>query len=190
MGRMTPNWDDIPDGGGSREPLPEGQYLVEVESFDEYQTRAGALSYKAVYRVVEPAEHAGRLLWEYHNIGTDDDPQAQDPQTWQTAIGTRTLKALGRAAISSNGALPTDMDTFAAAVRGQRFIQTVGRRIGKDRDGNDRPENTLLRKMRHSETPAPSAPTGSRRISGGSDAIVSPYTGDFVPRSDLGRSLR
>ena len=159
MAREIPSWDDIPE---SRRLLPRGLYLLSVESLEEGRSREkNKLMYKATYTVAD-GPHAGVALYEYHNIGSDDDPDADDPLTWKNAIGTRSLRDLFRAT-----AIPmlTDMDKMCATVRGQRFMQQVDESVepSRRRDGTPnqyagRQRNDLGPKYRVGERPTATQP--------------------------------
>lgn len=157
MSRQVPSWDDIPQ---TRRTVPAGLYLCEVEALEEGRSREKSkLMYKASYQIVDGL-HTGTPLYEYHNIGSDDDPNADDPLTWRNAIGTRTLRDLFTACAVP---LLTDMDKMCVTARGQRFVQQVGVAIEppKRRDGTPnqfagRERNDLGPKYRLGT--APSAP--------------------------------
>lgn len=159
MAREVPSWDDIPE---SRRNLPRDLYLCTVESLEEGRSREkNKLMYKATYTVAE-GPFSGTALYEYHNIGSDDDPEAEDPLTWKNAIGTRTLRDLFRAT-----AIPmlTDMDKMCATVRGQRFMQQVDASVEPERrrDGTINPwagrsRNDLGPKYRVGERAAATQP--------------------------------
>ena len=167
MGKHVPSWDEIPD---SREALPGGNYLLEIESIDEKRTRdKNKVAYQATYRVVE-GPFVGAMLYEWHNIGSDADPEADDPRTVKEAIGTKTLKQLFKAA---NVPLSTtDIAVMAANARGARFVQAVGQKVEPERkpDGTanqfaGRTSTTFLRKYRVGEA-ATEAPADSGTESG------------------------
>jgi len=56
------------------DPLPPGDYLVYIKDSDLVATKAGNGHYIAMTMEVLEGEHAGRLLWENHNI---DNPNQQ-----------------------------------------------------------------------------------------------------------------
>jgi hypothetical protein len=167
VGRHVPSWDEIPEG---RDALPGGNYLVEIESIDEKRTaEKNKIAYQATYRVAEGL-FAGTMLWEWHNIGSDADPEADDPRTMKEAIGTKTLKQLFKAA---NVPLSTtDISVMAANARGARFVQAVGQKVepANRPDGTankyaGRISQTFIRKYRVGEA-ATEAPADSGAESG------------------------
>lgn len=174
MGRHVPSWDEIPD---TREAPPGGNYLCEIEVIEEKRTaEKNKLAYQAMYRIVE-GPFTGTVLYEWHNIGSDNDPEADDPRTLKEAIGTRTLKQLFKAA---NVPLSTtDIVAMAANARGARFIQSLGQKVepalrpdGRPNPFAGRVQSTFMRKYRVCEaaTSAPEAGSESeglsRRLSG------------------------
>lgn len=169
MGRHVPSWDEIPDSRGA---LPGGNYLCEIETIDEKHTaEKNKVAYQATYRVAE-GPFAGAMLYEWHNIGSDTDPEADDPRTMKEAIGTKTLKQLFKAA---NVPLSTtDIAVMAANARGARFVQALGVKIepAKKPNGDVNPyagreANTFMRKYRVGEaaTEVPAAGGESDRLS-------------------------
>ena len=169
MGRHVPSWDEIPDSRGA---LPGGNYLLEVESIDEKRTQEkNKVAFQATYRVVE-GPFAGAMLYEWHNIGSDSDPEADDPRTMKEAIGTKSLKQLFKAA---NVPLSTtDITVLAANARGTRFVQALGVKIEPAKKPNGevnpfagREQNTFMRKYRVGEaaTEVPTAGGESTRLS-------------------------
>ena len=155
MSREVPSWDDIPETRRSV-TVPRGLYMCEVEALEEQTSNAGNLMYKATYNVAD-GPFKGTPLYEYHNIGNADDPQAHDPITWRNAIGTRTLRDLLRA---TGVPMVTNMDKVCTSVKGQRFLQQLDVSIepAKRRDGTDNPfagkeRNELSAKYRVGERP-------------------------------------
>lgn len=185
-------WDAIPEGG-RREALPDGLYTCEVESLEETTSKAGARMFAGVYRVLEPTEYAGRVLYEYHNIGTDKDPLAEDPKTWAAAIGARTLRDL---VVACGVPQEPNAARLSTILKGQRFMQQVQRYIepekkanGQDNPYAGQPANRMGRRFRVGDGgSAARTSTAPRPIHGGTD-IVSPFTGEPVDRSTMGRNL-
>ena len=162
MSREVPSWDDIPETRRSV-TVPSGLYMCEVEALEEQTSNAGNLMYKATYNIAD-GPFKGTPLYEYHNIGNADDPQAHDPLTWRNAIGTRTLRDLMRA---TGVPMVTNMDKVCLSVKGQRFLQQLETKNEpmKRRDGTDNPfagkeRNELSAKYRVGERPP--SPSGGR----------------------------
>ncbi len=109
--------DEIPDST----LLPDGIYPFDIEGIKEDQSKAGALMYTATYRVAE-GDFVGLPQFDRFNIGSPDDPNADDPETWKRSIGARQLKRLFKAA---HVPLGTDVDDMCQAAIGQRFLGVV-----------------------------------------------------------------
>lgn len=121
MGRVIPNFDEIPESS-PLQVLPENHYAFAIEAITERPTKAGKLMYEATLRVVD-GEYADSPLFENYVIGSDSDPNADDPQTWLKSIGAQRLKRLLKAA-----GVPTaggDMDQMIATAVGQHVVALV-----------------------------------------------------------------
>lgn len=119
MGRTVPNFDDIPESTPI-EVLPENHYLFSIDAIVEQPSKAGKLMYTATLRVAE-GDHEGSPLFERYVIGSDSDPNADDPQTWLSSIGSQRLKQLLKAAGTGGG----DMDQMIATAVGQHVVALV-----------------------------------------------------------------
>lgn len=116
MGRQV-NWDDVPDST----ILPQNIYEAQIESVTEKQSKQGRLMYQVVYRIVGGA-YDGTPLYDYFSIGTEDDPNGDDPETWKASFGVRRMKRMIRAA---GVALSSDVDESLMAATGQHLMLTV-----------------------------------------------------------------
>jgi hypothetical protein len=116
MGRT---WDpeSIPD----TTHLPQNHYTLSIDALDEQTSKGGKLMYQGTFRVADGPE-VGAPLYEYFVVGSDDDPQARDPQTWAKSIGARRMKRLFKAAGVAN---TPDLDAMIAAAIQQRFVCLV-----------------------------------------------------------------
>ena len=104
-----------------------GPYLFTIESIEEGQTRAGQFAYKAVLRATEgKADFIGMPKFETFTMGTEQDPQWQDPDT--VGPGARGFKNLLRAC--GLDVDHPDVDELIAAATGQ----TVGGIVDKALD--------------------------------------------------------
>lgn len=99
----------IPMGGiKTAMKLDPGNWRGTIEDVsDDEPTQGGHYRIRAVIRTTEPV--AGLVHYENFNVGTDDDPQADDPATW-------TEREL-------NGAFNTG---FASASRFKRMMLAAG----------------------------------------------------------------
>ena len=90
MGRRAP-WQDIPDSA----VVPDGVYHLAVEEIEESQSSeqtGGKLMYELEVRVIEPKAFVNLPLYNNFVIGSDDDPNADDPETWKASVGAKNLK--------------------------------------------------------------------------------------------------
>jgi hypothetical protein len=124
MSRVIP-FGSIPDSN----ILPDNIYRLKIDKLEEVMSKerdgkASKLMYKLTTRVVEPASHKGLFFTEFFTIGTEEDPEAEELNTWQTSIGGRALKRL-----SAKLGVPTgdeeDSDAFLAAVKGVEYLSTI-----------------------------------------------------------------
>jgi hypothetical protein len=112
-------WGDIPDFS----LLPAGIFQFAIKELLPYnKAENGKLIVKATHEVVEPANFAGQTMREFFAIGSDDDPQAEDPETWKRTIGARNLKRLLE---RSKAEMFDDLDETCKAAVGAEFCATV-----------------------------------------------------------------
>ena len=127
---VRPPWDDIPDTG----MVPDGAYLIQVIEVGEGATKggedaklpAGCKMYRAVHWVVEPSQFAAMQLYDNFAVGTAEDPEAEDPETWKTSVAARLFKQLFKKAGVPFG---SDLDEMRTMVAGQQLIAVVGSQI-------------------------------------------------------------
>ena len=94
MGKIAP-WDEIPESA----VVPTDAYLASIESMaEELSQSSGKLMYSTAFKIMEPTAHAGLNLFERFVIGSDEDPEAEDPETWKKSVGARRLKRCLKAA--------------------------------------------------------------------------------------------
>ena len=88
--------------------VPDGVYLVRIEELEKSATKgsegaklpAGVKMFNLTARIKEPKEFAGLALRDNFCVGTEDDPDALDPETWKSpkAIGCMRFEKLLKAA--------------------------------------------------------------------------------------------
>lgn len=118
MGRQ---WN--PDAVSESSQLPAGAYLFSVAEIEETRTKdANKLMYVAQLEVVEPHEFVGLRQRDNFVIGSDADPDAEDPVTWSNAIGAKRAKQMFKA-----GRVPMqpDFDAMCASMVQQQVVATV-----------------------------------------------------------------
>lgn len=129
---MARSWpvESIPDSS----VVPDGVYLLTIASFEEKQNRKGGLMYAGEFRVVEPQAFAGSPLYENFSIGTEEDQEAEDPETWKASVGARILKRVFKAA---GVEASDDIDDMIAAAEQQHVTAIVARVVD---DGKNDPQ--------------------------------------------------
>lgn len=113
------DWDSVPDST----LLPDNMYVFEIESITEGASKAGHLMYTGAFRVAD-GEFTGTPLYDRFAIGTNDDPTADDPQTWVKSIGARRMKRLFKAAMPDLP-LAGNIDEMIRVATQQRFVAMV-----------------------------------------------------------------
>lgn len=128
-------WESTMEVQEAGPTLPDGAYLVSVDSFMEDVSASGKLMYPAQFRVVEPAAYANRVLFERYVVGTDDDANGDDPQTWQKSIAVGRMSRLFRGAGLARN-LP--VSALGHQVVGQRVLAVVGTQVEREfkKDGS------------------------------------------------------
>jgi hypothetical protein len=124
MSRIIP-FATIPDST----IFPDGIYRLKVVKVEETMTKeregkVQKLMYRAQSQVIEPAAYKGLFYFENYVIGTDDDPEAEQLETWQTSIGGRSLKRFSKALGIPLGD-EEDSEGFCNTVKGQEYLATV-----------------------------------------------------------------
>ena len=133
----TIDWDSIPD----TLVVEEGIYEVSCEDIQETISReAQKLMYTVVMRVVEPKVQAGLPVYDRFVIGTDEDPMADNAETWKRALR---LKKFVKA---SGVTLSSDIDATLAATKGKHFVIAVTKSVNdgkRDASRKGQPENRV-----------------------------------------------
>lgn len=114
MARSIP-WDAIPE----KNIFESGLYKFELKQIKELQNDDGILTYLGVFECEEPAEMSGVVQMERFQIGTDEDPEAQERLTWRKSRGAQNMQKLLAAAGVPK--LEDDELTFEQA-KGSRFV--------------------------------------------------------------------
>ena len=122
MGTKVP-WKDIPDSS----IVPEDVYALRVKSIEETTTKEkpgkkAKLMYVAQLCIEEPKPYKGLVLFDRFTVGTEDDPQANDPETWKASIGAKRMKQLFKALQIDLG---DDMDDTIENAESQRCLAGV-----------------------------------------------------------------
>jgi len=113
----------------ARTLIPDDSYLFEVVELAKNATKgtgalpAGCLMFSLTAKVVEPTGYAGALVWDNFTIGTVDDPEGKDPDTWinPKAVGAQRWNSLVKACKVASD----DDDVICVEIENQRFVGTV-----------------------------------------------------------------
>ena len=126
MPRYVPG--NIPELGAQ---LPSGAYIGLFETFadgPDERSSTGKYCIVETLRVEEPVSHKGMPHYEHLYIGSEADPDANDPQTWESRDGkinvaaARYCEGMKKAGIEPTG--DTEQDFLAAAGQRVGFIIT------------------------------------------------------------------
>ena len=85
-----------------RQPLPEGEYLVNIMDSDYKATKSGTGHYVSVQFEVTDGPHEGRYLWANYNI---DSPSAQAQEIGEQQFARLCLAVLGKPSCSDTDLL-------------------------------------------------------------------------------------
>lgn len=85
--------DSLNDNSFDRQPLPEGEYLVNVMDSDYKPTKKGDGHYVAIQFEVTEGPHEGRYLWSNYNI---DNPNPQAQEIGEQQFAKLCLATLGK----------------------------------------------------------------------------------------------
>ena len=138
MGRKAP-WQDIPDSA----VVPDGVYHLAVEEIEESQSSertGGKLMYELTVRIVEPRAFVNLPLYNNFVVGSDDDPNADDPETWKASVGAKNLK---RFFAATQVEFMDDMAPMCEASRDQEFLALVTRTTQEKGDFKGREQNNF-----------------------------------------------
>lgn len=146
MSRIIP-FRSIPDST----TLPDGIFRFKVKKIEEGATKErdgvpSKFAYKLQAEVVEPASHKGLPYSETFTIGSNDDPDAELEQTWQTSFGARSLKKFA-AKVGVPFGDEEGSESFCQAVTGQEYLATVVQKTepAKRPNGEDNPFGGTVR---------------------------------------------
>lgn len=107
---------NIPEAG----LLPAGLLLFEIAEGKETETSTNKLAYQVQLVVLEPAGARGMPAWNMFTIGSNDDPMAEEDETWRRSFGGRQMKTMAvKAGVAFDG---RDMDEVCADLKGQRVL--------------------------------------------------------------------
>lgn len=116
--KMVP-WDAIPDSVGN--VLPTNTYKFEIETLEEVQSSKERYMIKGTYRVLEPKSEAGMVLFDNYAIGNEQDPQGDDPKSWEGIAAARFKDLIKKSGVTQH----KTVEETCTAARGNMFIGEV-----------------------------------------------------------------
>jgi hypothetical protein len=123
------NWDDIPDSG----IVPSGYYQVGIDALEaKFSKTKHTLMYQGTFIVQEPQEYTNYYIFDWFPLGTEEDPNAQDPELRKRSFGFQKLKGLFKAL---DIGLDPSLDRMCRQAEGQIVMMKMT--LGKDRETNN-----------------------------------------------------
>lgn len=115
--------------------LPPGTYLAAIESIsDDDATKTEKYMLKVTLRVTEPVAQQHLPHFENFVIGTDQDSNADDPNSWTGTAAVRFKEMIEKAGVTTTGDLPAD----CMAAQGQVVGMVINNEVqsAQNRDGS------------------------------------------------------
>lgn len=126
LGRMQ--LESVPD----RALFDTGMYLMKINTLKVLDNvEGGILTYLGVFECEEPSAFSGMAQMERYTIGSEDDPEANEGNTWRKSLGARNFKLMLTAA---QVPLIDDTETLFEAAKGARFVARIVQTVSK-KDG-------------------------------------------------------
>ena len=137
--REVPTGEAVPiQEPPSRKRLEAGVVLATIEELTPgLSSRQSLYQVATTFRVIEPAEFAGALIWENFVIGDKEDSQAERADTWgRTVGGSRFRRMADRASVPFGR-----MSTMVAALLKRKIVIDVYTTVDppKQKDGSPNP---------------------------------------------------
>lgn len=115
--------DVIPEVGVQ---LPSGRFMFKIEEMDDSErTSNGKYQIRTTLRVVEPAQFQGTPHYENFVIGSDSDPEADDPDTWKSYAAGRYKQLLKKAGVEPSGDIEGDAASATDQLVGGLVVQSI-----------------------------------------------------------------
>lgn len=125
----------IPDWTGQ---FPPGRAHVRIESIDDVErTSTGKYQIRVTLRGLEPVDVADQPHFERFVIGTNEDPEADDPNSWKGIAARRYKDMLKKAGIEASGSV--EKDTVAAVGQALGILVSNEEQRANNRDGSPNP---------------------------------------------------
>ncbi|MGH2670063.1 MAG: hypothetical protein ACRDH5_13285 [bacterium] len=103
---------------------------------DDEETSNGKYQIKARLAVVEPESLVGNSHFEAFVIGSNDDPSADDPNTWKGLSAGRYREMLTKSGVELTGDVEQDIATAVGQTIGAHITQTIEPAVTKDGQPN------------------------------------------------------
>lgn len=126
------NWEDVSDYS----TLPHDLYDMAIPSVELVFTRTNKLMAVVQFEVLAPEALKGRQTRGWYVLGTDEDPDGQDPREVIKSPGIRGLKKLIKAC---GQPLDSDIEIACGSIIGQQCTVLVT----LEKDNQDRPTNRV-----------------------------------------------
>lgn len=111
--------------GNASLTLPAINYNVRVERLEEALTQdTNKLMFKLTTTITEPAEFAGLRLYDNFVMGSEDDPNADNAETWKSVTGKRFHRFVKKTEVPYEASESTDV-FFARAIGAELTVGTV-----------------------------------------------------------------
>lgn len=130
----TVNWDDVPDSN----LLPAAHTLCKIAEATIGHDKKNRLVYTARLGILKPKELAGRSHFERFYIGTEADPNAEDPETWK-GFGVQRLKSFITATLGEKPKGKADPAKVFASLAGGKVGITFNTRVVQDKKADGTP---------------------------------------------------
>jgi len=108
---------------------PKGVYHALISGAEYIEVKNGKLALRVPFLITAPAQYEDKKYSELFVIGTDDDPNAEDAETWYNSPGAGGIKRL----LAYGGEnFPEDTDDIPELIEGWNVGFLLGQRKRKD----------------------------------------------------------
>jgi hypothetical protein len=108
---------------------PKGVYHAIISGAEYIEVKNGKIALRVPFLITAPAQYEDKKYSELFVIGTDDDPNAEEPETWYNSPGAGGIKRL----LSYGGEdFPEDTDDIPGLIEGWNVGFLLGQRKRKD----------------------------------------------------------
>jgi hypothetical protein len=108
---------------------PKGVYHALISGAEYIEVKNGKIALRVPFLITAPAQYEDKKYSELFVIGTDDDPDAEEAETWYNSPGAGGIKRL----LSFGGEdFPEDTDDIPELIEGWNVGFLLGQRKRKD----------------------------------------------------------